>query len=131
MKRLKKYPSIGLFCMLLFFPFMVAGPSLAECNMTSANLDAAVTSCNAGELDCFVSLAKSNISCAANIAWYFMIVYAPDNPDAVLNRFLNALPYSYALTEGLNTSIGAAHRANQNEQKTGSTTAANEYPYGQ
>jgi len=129
MKRLKNHQFLGLFCLLLFLPFMVAGPSFAECNMTSADLDAEVASCNAGDLECFVSLAKSNISCAANIAWYFMIVYAPDNPDAVLNSFLAELPDSFS--DVLTTAIGAAHQSNQNEEKAGSTTAANEYPYGQ
>ena len=99
--------------------------------MTSEQLDAAVASCGGDDLDCYVSLAKSNTPCAANIAWYYMIMYAPDNPDTVLNSFLNALPYSNSLTEALRTSVSAAYRANQNEQKAGSRTSANEYPYGQ
>jgi len=131
MKQLIKNPFLWLCCTLLFIPFLIASPSNAQCTMTSGQLDAAVASCSANDLDCFVSVAKSNLSCAANIAWYYMIMYAPDDPTAVLNSFLNALPDSYSLTEGLTASIDAAHRANQSEQKAGSTTSANEYPYGQ
>ncbi len=116
--------------MLLFLPFLVAGPSSAQCTMVSGQLDAAVASCGA-DLDCFVSLAKSNVSCAANIAWYYMIMYAPEDPTPVLDSFLNALPYSSALSDDLSVAINAAYQANRNEQKAGSTTSANEYPYGQ
>ena len=129
MKRFRKHPSLWLFCTLFFLPFMIASPSMAQCTMTSAQLDAAAATCAAGDLDCFVSLAKNNMDCAANIAWYYMILNAPDNPEAVLNSFLSSLPGSYA--DILTASISAAHRANQNEQKAGSTTSANEYPYGQ
>ena len=129
MKKFTKHPFLWLCCTLLFLPFLVAGPSHAQCTMTSGQLDAAVASCGEDDLDCFVSLAKSNLSCAANIAWYYMIMYAPDNPDAVLNRFLSELPD--ASFDDVTASIGAAYQANQNEQKAGSRTSANEYPYGQ
>ena len=129
MKRFVMYPSLWLCCALLFLPFMIAAPSMAQCEMTSVQLDAAAASCTAGDLDCFVSLAKSNASCAANIAWMYMILYAPDNPEAVLNAFLAELPGDYA--DGLNAAIGAAYRANQAEKTAGSRTSANEYPYGQ
>lgn len=129
MKKPQKYPALWLCCTLVFLSLMAASPAMAQCTMTSAQIDAAVGSCAGGDLDCFVSLAKSNLSCAANIAWYFMIMYAPDNPDAVLNSFLSELPASY--TDALSAAVGAAYRANQGEQKAGSTTSANEYPYGQ
>jgi hypothetical protein len=109
---------------------MIASPSIAQCNMTSAQLDAAMASCNAGDLDCFVSAAKNNVECAANIAWMYMIMYAPDNPDAVLNAFLSGwLPGGYI--DEVTNSISAAHRANQAAQNAGSGTSENEYPYGQ
>jgi len=127
MKRSVKPLVLCFCCALLFLPFMTAGPTMAQCNMTSVALDAAVASCAAGDLDCFVALAKSNVSCAANIAWMYVILYAPDNPDAVLNAFLAGLPSAYA--DDLSASIGAAYRANQAEQNAGSTTSTNEYPY--
>jgi hypothetical protein len=129
MKKLIKNPFMWLWCMLLFLPFLVASPSNAQCNMTSGQLDAVMASCGASDLDCFVKKAKNNVSCAANIAWYYMIMYAPDDPDAVLNSFLSELPDSSS--DGLTASIDWAYQANQNEQQAGSTTSANEYPYGQ
>jgi hypothetical protein len=131
MKKMTKHPFLWLCCTLLFLPFLVASPSSAQCTMTSAQIDAAVGSCAAGDLNCFVSLAKRNLSCAANIAWYYMIMYAPDNPTAVKNSFLNELPYSFSLENDLRTATSAAYQANRNEQNAGSTTSANEYPYGQ
>ena len=131
MKKLTKIPVMWLCCTLLFLPFLVAGPSNAQCTMTSGQLDAELASCGAGDLDCFVSKAKSNVSCAANIAWYYMIVYAPEDPTVVRDRFRAALPYSLSLSEDLRVSISAAYRANRNEQQAGSKTSANEYPYGQ
>jgi hypothetical protein len=129
MKKLTKIPVMWLCCTLLFLPFLVAGPASAQCTMISAQFDAAVASCGAADLDCFVSLAKSNLSCAANIAWYYMIVYAPEDPTPVLDSFLNALPYSSALSDELSFAINAAYLANRNEQTAGSRTSANEYPY--
>lgn len=129
MKRPKWHPFLWICCML-FLTFIMAGNSHAQCTMTSAQLDAAVSSCGA-ELDCFVSLAKSNLSCAPNIAWYYMIMYAPEDPTPVLDSFLNALPYSSSLTDDLSVAINAAYQANRNEQEAGSKTSANEYPYGQ
>ena len=131
MKRLKRHPTLWICCSLLLLAFTMVGHSHAQCNMVSEQLDAVMASCGADDLDCFVSLAKNNLSCAPNIAWYYMIMYAPDNPDAVLSSFLNQLPYSDSLSESLTASIGAAHRANQNQQNAGSTTSANEYSYGQ
>ena len=131
MKKLTKHPFMWLWCVLLFLPFLVASPSNAQCNMTSGQLDAVMASCGADDLDCFVSLAKNNLSCAANIAWYYMIMYAPDDPETVKFEFLNKLPYSNALSESLTAAIGLAYRANQNQEKAGSTASANEYPYGQ
>ena len=129
MKKSQKYTGLWLCCTLVFLSFMAASPAMAQCTMTSAQIDAAVGSCAAGDLDCFVSLAKSNVSCAANIAWYYMIMYAPDDPDAVLNRFLSCTSVLF-FSDALSAAIGAAYQANQNEQKAGSTTSANEYPYG-
>ena len=131
MKKSQKYPVLWLCCTLVVLSFMAVSPAMVQCTMTSAQIDEAAGSCAAGDLDCFVLLAKSNVSCAANIAWYYMIMYAPDNPSVVLNSFLNELPYSFSLTEGLTTAIDLAYRTNQNEQQAGSTTSANEYPYGQ
>ncbi len=131
MKKLKRQLSLWICCTLLVLPFVMTSPSYAQCTMTSEQLDKVMASCGAGDLDCFVSLAKDNMPCAANIAWYFMIMYAPDDPNAVLKSFLSAVPYSYSMTESLRISINAAYRANQNEQKAGSMTSANEYPYGQ
>jgi hypothetical protein len=128
MKKLIKHPSLWLCCALLFLPLMIASPSMAQCEMTSVQLDAAAASCTGGDLDCFVSLAKSNVDCAANIAWMYMILYAPENPDAVLNAFMSGLPGDY--TAALTAAINAAYQANQNEQNAGSRTSANEYPYG-
>ncbi len=88
-----------------------------------------MASCSAGDLDCFVALAKANVSCAANFAWYYMIVYAPKNPDDVKNIFLAELPDSSS--GDVTASIYAAYQANANEQNAGSKTSANEYPYGQ
>ena len=82
-------PVMWLCCTLLFLPFLVAGPSNAQCTMTSGQLDAELASCGAGDLDCFVSKAKSNVSCAANIAWYYMIVYAPEDPTVVVHLQFN------------------------------------------
>ena len=129
MKKLKRQPSLWICCMLLVLPFIMTSPSYAQCTMTSGQLDAAVASCGAGDLDCFVSLAKGNTPCAANIAWYYMILYAPENPSAVVNRFEAALPGS--LSEDLRKSIITAYQANRYEQNAGSMTSANEYPYGQ
>ena len=135
MKRLKRQPSLWICCTLLVLPFIMTSPSYAQCTMTSGQLDAALASCGEGEgegvLDCFVSLAKGNAPCAANIAWYYMIVYAPEDPTVVRDRFRAALPYSLSLSEDLRVSISAAYRANRNEQQAGSKTSANEYPYGQ
>ena len=108
MKKLKRQPSLWICCTLLVLPFIMTSPSYAQCTMTSGQLDAAVASCGEGDLDCFVSLAKGNPPCAANIAWYYMIMYAPDDPNAVQNSFLAAFPYSYSLDEDLRASIGAA-----------------------
>ena len=129
MKKLSNIPVKWLCCTLLFLPFLVASPSYAQCTMTSGQIDAAVASCGGGDLDCFVSLAKANVSCAANFAWYYMIVFAPDNPDAVKNSFLAELPN--ASSDDVTTSIYAAYQANTNEQNAGSKTSANEYPFGQ
>jgi hypothetical protein len=114
---------------MLFLPFLVAGPSHAQCTMTSGQIDAAVASCGAGGLECFVALAKKNVSCAANFAWYYMIVYSPDNPDEVKNIFLAELPD--ASSDDVTASIYAAYQANQTEQQAGSKTSTNEYPSGQ
>ena len=115
--------------MLLVLPFIMTSPSYAQCTMTSGQLDAALASCSEvegeGVLDCFVSLAKSNPPCAANIAWYYMILYAPENPSAAMNRF------EAYLSEDLRKSIITAYQANRYEQNAGSMTSANEYPYGQ
>jgi len=129
MKKLKRQPSLWICCTLLVLPFIMTSPSYAQCTMTSGQLDAAVSLCGEGDLDCFVSLAKGNPACAANIAWYYMILYAPKDPSAVQNSFQAALPDS--LTEELRDSIFMADQANKNEQKAGSRTSANEYPYGQ
>ena len=131
MKKLKRQPSLWICCTLLLLPFIMTSPSYAQCTMTSGQLDAEVAKCGEGDLDCFVSIAKDNPSCAANIAWYFMIMYAPDNPSAVQNSFLSALPYSYTLEKNLKDAVHWADIANRNEQKAGSETSANEYPYGQ
>ena len=131
MKKLTKIPVLWLCCTLFFLPFLVAGPSSAQCNMVSAQIDAAAASCDTGDLDCFVSLAKNNVSCAANFAWYYMIVYAPDDPTVVQERFEAALPYSFSLSKDLGTAIDLAYRANRGEQQAGSKTSANEYPSGQ
>jgi hypothetical protein len=131
MKRLKRQPSLWICCTLLVLPFIMTSASYAQCTMTSGQLDAAVASCNANDLDCFVLLAKNNTSCAPNIVWYYMIMYAPGNPITVQNKFLSALPYSYALERNLKDAVHLAGIANRNEQKAGSETSANEYPYGQ
>ena len=129
MKKLKRQPSLWICCMLLVLPFIMTSPSYAQCTMTSGQLDAALASCSEvegeGVLDCFVSLAKRNSPCAANIAWYYMILYAPENPSAAMNRF------EAYLSEDLRNSIITAYQANRYEQKAGSMTSANEYPYGQ
>ena len=129
MKKLTKIPVKWLCCTLLFLPFLVAGPSHAQCTMTSGQIDAAVASCGGGDLDCFVSLAKANVSCAANFAWYYMIVYAPDNPETVKNSFLAELPN--ASSDDVTAWIYMAYEANENQQNAGSRTSANEYPSGQ
>lgn len=133
MKKLTKIPVMWLCCTLFFLPFLVAGPSSAQCNMVSAQIDDVAASCGAGDLDCFVSLAKKNASCAANFAWYYMIMYAPEDqdPTLVLDRFLAAVPYSSSLSDDLSTAINAAYRVNRKERQAGSRTSANEYPYGQ
>ena len=128
MNRLKRHPSVWV-CGLLLLSFIMAGHSHAQCTMTSGQLDAAVASCKTGDLDCFVSLAKNNVSCAANIAWYYMIVYAPEDPTPVLDSFLYGLPYASDLSDDISAAINAAFQANQNQQKAGSLTSANEYPY--
>ncbi len=114
---------------MLLVPFLAVGTVYAQCTMTASEIDAAAATCPGGDLECFVSLASGNPSCAANIAWFYMITYAPDNPELVLNRFLTGLPSSYgdALTNAVNT----AYQNNQNQQNAGSLTSANEYPYGQ
>jgi len=131
MNRLKRQLSLWTCCTLLVLPFIMTSPSYAQCTMTSEQLDKVVASCGSGDLDCFVSLAKDNMPCAANIAWYFMIMNAPDDPNAVLKRFLSAVPYSYTLEKNLKDAVHWADIANRNEQKAGSETSANEYPYGQ
>ena len=131
MKKLKRQPSLWICCMLLVLPFIMTSPSYAQCTMTSGQLDAEVASCDGDDLDCFVLLAKNNTACAPNIVWYYMIMYAPDNPSTVQNSFLSALPYSYALEKYLKDAVRLADIANRNEQKAGSETSANEYPYGQ
>jgi len=131
MKKLKRQPSLWICCTLLVLPFIMTSPSYAQCTMTSGQLDAAVASCDGDDLDCFASLAKGNTPCAANIAWYYMIMYAPKDSTAVQAAFLSALPYSPSLEKDLSDSIALARRANRKEQKAGSMTSANEYPYGQ
>jgi len=129
MKRLKKHRSLWLCCTLLFLPFMIAGPSNAQCTKTTAQIEAVVATCGKGDLNCFVSLATKNVDCAAKIAWYYVIINKPDNLDGVLNSFLvgiekeypNLAPIPNAYAEHLNASITAAYRAIQHEQKTGST----------
>ena len=129
MKRLKKYRSMWLCCALLFLPLMIAGPSNAQCTKTSAQIETAVGSCAEGDLDCFTSLAARNVGCADKIAWYFVILNKPDNPDAVLNSFLiaiekeypNLAPIPIAYAENLSASINAAHQANQREREKGAT----------
>lgn len=133
MKKLKRQPSLWICCTLLVLPFIMTSLSYAQCTMTSGQLDAALASCGEiegeGVLDCFVSLAKENTPCAGNIAWYYMILYAPENPSAVVNRFEAALPGSFSAD--LRKSIITAYQANRYEQKAGSMTSENEYPYGQ
>lgn len=134
MNKLKRQPSLWICCTLLVLPFIMTSPSYAQCAMTSGQLDAAVASCNGDDLDCFVSLATKNPACAPNIVWYYMIMYPPDppdNPSTVQNKFLSALPYSYTLEKNLKDAVHFADIANRNEQKAGSETSANEYPYGQ
>ena len=129
MKTPKRQQILWICCTLLVLPFIMTSPSYAQCTMTSGQIDAAVASCGGGGLDCFVSLAKANVSCAANFAWYYMIVFAPDNPDVVKKSFLAELPD--ASSDALTASIYAAYQANTNEQNAGSKTSANEYPSGQ
>lgn len=133
MKKSTKISVMWLCCALLLLPFLVAGPASAQCTMVSAQIDAAVASCGAGKLNCFVELAKNNVSCAANFAWYYMIIYAPkdQNPADIHDRFLAALPYSSSLSDDLYTAIFAAYQTNRNEQQAGSRTSVNEYPAGQ
>jgi len=114
---------------LLLIPFLSAGTVNAQCTLSGEEIDAAAASCSGGDLDCFVSLAKSNPACAPNIAWFYIITYAPDNPELVLSSFLSGLPSSYG--NALTTAVSAAYQANQNQQNAGSLTSPNEYPYGQ
>ena len=129
MKKMTIKSGVWLCCTLLFLPFLMASPSSAQCTMTSGQIDAAVASCGTGNLDCFVALAKTNVACAANFAWYYMIVYAPDNPDDVKKSFLAELPGTSS--DDVTASIYAAYEANENQQNAGSRTSANEYPSGQ
>lgn len=121
---------IAIFGMsLLLIPFLAVATVYAECSMTGEEINAAAASCPGGDLDCFVSLAKSNAACAANIAWFYMITYSPDNPEQVLSNFLSGLPSSHS--DALTAAVNAAYQAGQNQQNAGSQTSANEYPYGQ
>jgi len=130
MRRLIKHRSLWLCCALLFLPLMIAGPSNAQCTKTSGQIEAVVATCSEGDLDCFVSLATKNVDCAAKIAWYYVIRSRPDNLDGILNSFLigiekeypNLVPIPSSYAENLDASIKAAHRANQHEKKTGSTS---------
>ena len=129
MKRLKKHQLVWLCCALLLLPFMIASPSNAQCAKTSAQIEAAVALCTEGDLDCFTSMAARNVRCADKIAWYYVILNKPENPDAVLNSFLIAIEKEYpnlapipsVYAEGLSASINAAHQANQRERETGTT----------
>lgn len=129
MIRMKRHLYLGMGCILMCLLFVVAGQSMAQCDMTSAALDAAVQSCEAGDIDCHIFLAGKNPSCAGNIAWYYMLLNNPDNPQAVLGRFLGAVPGEYA--NELTASVNEAYRINQEEQRAGSSTSGNEYPFGQ
>jgi hypothetical protein len=126
---MKRHSFLWMVCILMCLSFMIASQSMAQCSMTSAGLDAAMQSCGAGDLDCFVALAGSNPSCAGNIAWFYMLLNNPDNPEMVLNRFSATVPSAY--TDELTASINEAYRVNQVEQKAGSSTSDNEYPFGQ
>ena len=114
---------------LLLIPLLTAGTVNAVCTMTAEEIDAAAATCSGGDLDCFVALAKNRPDCAANIAWFYMITYAPENPEAVLNSFSSGLPSSYS--DELSAAVDAAYQTNQNQQNAGALTSANEYPYGQ
>lgn len=126
---MRKYPCLTLSCAVLLLSLLLAAPCLAECNMTSASLDAALAKCDGGNLDCYVGVAVAYPGCSGNIAWYYMILYAPDDPEVVVNRFTYQLPFEYG--DELAFVITEAHRVNQREQKAGDRTSANEYPYGQ
>ena len=127
--RLKRRSFLWMGCILMCLPFMMAGQSLAQCNLTSNALSVAMQSCGAKDLDCFLSLAGSNPSCAGNIAWYYVLLNNPDNPEMLLEQFRSSVPYKY--TDELTASINEAYRVNREEQTAGSSTSVNEYPFGQ
>ena len=131
MKILKKHRSLGLFCALLLIPFLLANPLHAQCTKTAAQIERAVNSCDKGDQNCYISLAARNMDCADKIAWYYVILNKPDNPDAVLNSFLlgiekknpDLVPIPSAFAERLNASIQKAHELNLKEKETGSIIA--------
>lgn len=129
MIRMKRHSFLWVGCILMCLSLMIASQSMAQCNMTSAALDAEVQSCGAGDLDCFVSLAGSNPSCAGNIAWYYMLVNNPDDPKMVINRFSATVPSEF--TDDLAATINDAYLVHQAELKAGSSTSHNEYSFGQ
>ena len=129
MIRTKRHLYLGMGCILMCLLFVVAGQSMAECNMTSAALDAAVQSCEAGDKDCFLSLAGNNPSCASNIAWYYMLLNNPNNPKKVIDLFSDTVPSDD--TGEFTAAITEAYEVYQAQQKAGSATSDNEYSYGQ
>ena len=110
-------------------PFMMAGQSMAQCSMVSSTLSDALQSCGAGDLDCFVFLAGNNPSCVGNIAWYYVLLNNPDNPEAVIKLFSATVPVQYA--DEVAASVNEAYTVNQDKQNAGSSTDDKEYPFGQ
>ena len=129
MIRRKRRSFLLMSCILMCLLFMMAGQSLAQCSMTSSALSDAMQDCDTGDTDCFVSLAGNNPSCVGNIAWYYMLLNNPDNPEAVIKLFSATVPIQYA--DEVAASVNEAYTVNREQQNAGSSTNDNEYPFGQ
>ena len=129
MKTIKKHPVLWLAVVMMLFMSLLTGPAFSQCTMTAASLDAALAQCTGDDIGCYAAAAQKNQSCAGNIAWYYMMVYTPDDPQLVLNKFSDVLDYEYL--EDLANVVGQANQVIEEARRTGASTTQNEYRYGQ
>lgn len=116
-------------CCLMLLLLVATGPCFAQCDITAANLDAAMSACEGNDPGCYAEIAGKIPDCSGNILWHYMMLFSPDDPTQILQLFNTQVPFEYA--ELLATVAEEAAQVIQTQENAGSRTDVNEYPFGQ